>query len=54
MVGAGRQRMRRLPAWVRGLRERLLALGGDVGLEERVGGGAQLRACLPLLRRAAR
>jgi signal transduction histidine kinase len=35
---------------LRGLRERLVALGGDVGLEERVGGGAQLRACLPLLR----
>jgi signal transduction histidine kinase len=33
---------------LRGLRERLRALGGEVGLEERPGGGAQVRVSLPL------
>jgi signal transduction histidine kinase len=33
---------------LRGLRERVVRLGGELILESRTGGGAQLRACLPL------
>jgi two-component system sensor histidine kinase UhpB len=35
---------------LRGLRERATQLGGDLGLEARTGGGAQLRLALPLER----
>ncbi len=38
---------------LRGLQERVMRLGGELILESRTGGGAQVRACLPLRGEAA-